>query len=130
MRVPLQPLETCQARILQGMRALQQEGVVTVVETAEALQEAVVAGKFHIEIRAHLDLTVLDLINGTSYILGEIPVTVRSIRVCCWLCFPPVLQPPQPAPHIRVSEVQACATPTLPTCKEFSETLIPVYVGR
>ena len=70
------------------MRALQQAGEVAVVETAEALQEAVAAGKAHIEIRAHLDLTVLDLPDG-YYILGEIPRTVKSIRVrCCFFLAP------------------------------------------
>ena len=75
------------------MRALQQAGEVAVVETAEALQEAVVAGKAHIEIRAHLDLTVLDLIDGD--ILGDVPDTVRSIRVRCWF-LPPRTSHSQP----------------------------------
>ena len=76
------------------MRALQQAGEVAVVETAEALQEAVAAGKAHIEIRAHLDLTVLDLIDG-SRILGNIYETVKSIRVRCWF-LPPRTSHSQP----------------------------------
>ena len=75
------------------MRALQQAGEVAVVETAEALQEAVAAGKAHIEIRAHLDLTVLDMIDG--YILGDVPETVNSIRVRCWF-LPPRTSHSQP----------------------------------
>ena len=78
------------------MRALQQAGEVAVVETAEALQEAVVAGKAHIEIRAHLDLTVLDLIDDFySSILGDVPETVKSIRVRCWF-LPPRTSHSQP----------------------------------
>ena len=80
------------------MRALQQAGEVAVVETAEALQEAVAAGKAHIEIRAHLDLTVLDL----QYIygmLGDVPETVKSIRVRCWFL----------PPRTRHSQHQTCA---------------------
>ena len=76
------------------MRALQQAGEVAVVETAEALQEAVAAGKPHIEIRAHLDLTVLDKINAFA-ILGPIPETVKSIRVRCWF-LPPRTSHSQP----------------------------------
>lgn len=66
-------------------RSLQQAGNVAVVETAEALQEAVVAGMAHIEIRAHLDLTVLDAIEGWSVdrLLGEIPESVKIMRVRC-----------------------------------------------
>ena len=79
------------------MRALQQAGEVAVVETAEALQEAVAAGKAHIEIRAHLDLTVLDLIDDS--ILGNVPETVKSIRVRCWFL----------PPHTRHSQPRTCA---------------------
>ena len=82
-----------QARTLQGMRALQQAGEVAVVETAEALQEAVVAGKAHIEIRAHLDLTVLDLLVLST--LGDVHETVKSIRVRCWF-LPPRTSHSQP----------------------------------
>ena len=69
------------------MRALQQAGEVAVVEIAEALQEAVAAGKPHIEIRAHLDLTELDLLDVID-ILGAIPETVKSIRERCWFLPP------------------------------------------
>ena len=72
-------------RALQGMRALPQAGEVAVVETAEALQEAVAAGKPHIEIRAHLDLTVLDLIG--FQVFEVIPATVKSIMVRFWFLF-------------------------------------------
>ena len=78
------------------MRALQQAGEVAVVETAEALQEAVAAGKAHIEIRAHLDLTVLD---RSLSIFGIVPETVKSIRVRCWF----------PAPRTSHSQPQTCA---------------------
>ena len=84
-----------QARTLQGMRALQQAGEVAVVETAKALQEAVAAGKAHIEIRAHLDLTVLDLTSDFFNLLGDVPETVRSIRVRCWF-LPPRTSHSQP----------------------------------
>ena len=54
------------------------------VESAEALQVAVVEGTPHIEIRAHLDLTTLELANQDA-ILGPVPSTVESIRVrCCY----------------------------------------------
>ena len=43
-----------QGVLKQRRRSLQQVGDVTVVETADALQEAVVAGMAHIEIRACL----------------------------------------------------------------------------
>lgn len=67
--------------VLQGTgRVLQQEGEVTVVTTTERLLEAVVDGAPHIEIRAHLDLTILDLLD-TYYLLGVIPATVKSMRV-------------------------------------------------
>ena len=62
-------------------RSLQQGERVTVVETADALQRAVVAGMTHIEIQSHLDLTRLKGPEGTFSILGGIPGTVKSIRV-------------------------------------------------
>jgi hypothetical protein len=66
---------------LQGrVRRLQQVDQVTVVTTAQELQEAVVAGKPHIEIQDHLDLTSLELSNGPG-LLGKIPSTTKSIRV-------------------------------------------------
>ena len=71
------------------MRELQQVEGVTVVETAKALQEAVAAGKAHIEIRAHLDLTALALLGNS--ILRGIPETTKrtkSIRVRCWISSP------------------------------------------
>ena len=77
------------------MRALQQ--AVEVVETAKALQEALAAGKAHVEIRAHLDLTVLDLMDYG--ILGAVPETVKSIRVRCWFFLP----------RSRHSQTQPCA---------------------
>ena len=75
-------------------RRLQQDttstGDVTVVTTAEGLQEAVAEGLPHIEIQAHLDLTTLDTVTcdigecllgvGAD---GYIPSTVQSIKVCC-----------------------------------------------
>ena len=94
------------------MRALQQAGEVAVVETAEALQEAVVAGKAHIEIRAHLDLTVLDLIDDFySSILGDVPETVKSIRVRCWF-LPPRTSHSQP----RTCEHHVCDAPIVSKC--------------
>ena len=59
------------------------------VETAQALQEAVVAGMAHIEIHAHLDLTVLapQFFDGAAnFLLGRIPSLtepgeVKSITV-------------------------------------------------
>ena len=73
------------------MRAPQQAGEV--VETAKALQEALAAGKAHIEIRAHLDLTVLDLLVLST--LGDVHETVKSIRVRCWF-LPPRTSHSQP----------------------------------
>lgn len=45
-------------------RELLQVGVITVVTTTQELQQAVMAGKLHIEVLAHLDLTSLELICG------------------------------------------------------------------
>lgn len=73
-------LSTTQAEHAQ--RGLQQVGEVTVVTTAEALQQAVLVGKEHIEIQAHLDLTELDYpAEAWNGLLGSIPTTVKSIRV-------------------------------------------------
>ena len=55
-------------------RSLQQVGNITLVETPEALREAVVAGMAHIEIRAHLDLTEHNSLHA-------VPKAVQSIRV-------------------------------------------------
>ena len=63
-----------QGVLKQRRRSLQQVGDVTVVETADALQEAVVAGMAHIEIRAHLDLTEHNSLHA-------VPKAVQSIRV-------------------------------------------------
>lgn len=57
---------------------------VTVVKTARALQDAVQKGEAHIEIQQHLDLTGLKPITR-GLLLGVVPETVRSIRVCCLL---------------------------------------------
>lgn len=64
---------------LQGIRALRQVEEVTEVESAEALQGAVVAAMPHIVIRAHLDLTILETTGGR--IFGTLPDTIKSIRV-------------------------------------------------
>lgn len=56
-------------------------GVVTVVNSTNAMLAAVRRGDHHIEIRAHLDLTVL----GSNWMnpgFGEIPYSVKSIQVC------------------------------------------------
>ena len=75
--------------MLQVMRELQQVEGVTVVETAEALREAVAAGEAHIEIRDHLDLTVLALLDDLiPSFLGVIAETTKSIRVRCWISSP------------------------------------------
>lgn len=68
---------------LQGLpRSLQQAVDVTVVATAVGLQEAVAAGFYHIEIHAHLDLTELDIAEGSSRIIGNIfGDRLKSIRV-------------------------------------------------
>lgn len=59
------------------------EPTPTIVRSAEELQSAVITGKAHIQIREHLDLTVLDIIDSESFdcLLGKIPPTVKSIRV-------------------------------------------------
>lgn len=62
---------------------------VTVVTTAQQLQEAIAAGKEHIEIRQHLDLTTLHIVESDGKtpideddaILGAVPPSVKSIRV-------------------------------------------------
>ena len=67
-----------------GLRALQQSAAtakVTVVTTAQQLQDAVWTGAAHIEVQAHLDLT-------SEHIFGEepdTPDTVLSIRVRCFV---------------------------------------------
>ena len=75
-------------------RSLQQVEV-TVVDTAWSLQHAVLAGMPHIEIRAHLDLTVLGVSGNRSYgdrVFDDIPETVKSIRVRRCLGSPGLLQ--------------------------------------
>ena len=62
-------------------RALQAADEVTVVETAEALQEAISEGKPHIEIRTHLDLTTLDVDVDLEGFIFSIQETTKSIRV-------------------------------------------------
>lgn len=66
-------------------RGLQQAEEVTVVKTAEEFQAAVVIGKEHIEIQAHLNLTSLKFVGEPSsrILLGEVPTSVQSIRVRC-----------------------------------------------
>ena len=63
----------------------------------------VAAGKPHIEIRAHLDLTVLDLIpTATDFeILGFVPETVKSIRVRFWFL------PPRSCHSIRHADIMS-----------------------
>ena len=62
------------------------------VVTAEDLQAAVVLGKAHIEIHAHLNLTTLSYIGGSGNfgLLDTVPDGVLSIRVRClgpfWQC--------------------------------------------
>ena len=63
---------------------------MTVVETAQELQDAVADGLPHIEIRAHLDLTTLSTVTCDSgeCLLGVgangyIPASVKSIKVWC-----------------------------------------------
>jgi hypothetical protein len=55
--------------------------VVTVVKGAQALQDALQRGDPHIEIQSHLDLTFLRPLQH-RLLLGIVPSTVRSIRVC------------------------------------------------
>eukprot|EP00892_Ulva_mutabilis_P004976 jgi/Ulvmu1/2850/UM145_0005.1 len=64
---------------------------VTVVTTAVQLQAAVVSGAEHIEIRQHLDLTTLPILESNcrrpieqdDAILGAVPPSVKSIRGKC-----------------------------------------------
>ena len=56
----------------------------TIVKTAEDLRSAVKRGDANIEVQAHLDLTgweMEDCGGGVNCILGQIPATVKSIRV-------------------------------------------------
>lgn len=53
---------------------------VTVVKTAQALQDAVMNGAEHIEVQAHLDLTTLKFADCCD-LLGKVNQTVKSIRV-------------------------------------------------
>ena len=52
----------------------------TAVSTAEELADAVTKGVEHIELRNHLDLTNWN--KGEDTILGFLPKTVKSMRVC------------------------------------------------
>lgn len=91
-------LDKCQLRDMSNVGSFVQmadrglldttDAAVTVVTTAAGLQTAVKAGKPHIEIQAHLDLTTLDTVtcdNGACILgvgsNGYIPSTVKSIRV-------------------------------------------------
>lgn len=53
---------------------------ITVVETALQFSAAVAAGAEHIEVQGHMDLTSLEPSGDT--VLGTLPSTVKSIRVC------------------------------------------------
>jgi hypothetical protein len=53
---------------------------ITFVGTSAELAAAVARGAHHIEVTAHLDLTSLSSSGNT--ILGILPTTVKSIRVC------------------------------------------------
>lgn len=64
-----------QGRVLQADEAAE----VEIVTTAEALQAAVLAGKPHIQIEAHLDLTTLEMVDGD--LLGRNFTYTQSIRV-------------------------------------------------
>ena len=64
------------------------DAFITVVNTAEEFQAAVMAGAQDIELRAHVDLTDLALafnsnvsLTVTRTVLGEIKASTRSIRV-------------------------------------------------
>lgn len=62
---------------------------VVTATTARQLQAAIVSGAEHIEIRQHLDLTTLSIlesdgespVNQDDAILGAVPSSVKSIRV-------------------------------------------------
>lgn len=67
-------------------RGLQQSDTPpTVVATVRTLLTAIEAGTPHIEVQAHLDLTsVLQRLHlAEDRIFGELPATVKSIRVRC-----------------------------------------------
>lgn len=70
-------------RLQQGAAA----GAVTVVVTAQELQEAVARGDTHIEVRRHLDLSPLAPRRGVAVTgfetlaLGQLPASVKSLRV-------------------------------------------------
>lgn len=58
--------------------------IISVVNSTNAMLAAVRRGDHHIEMRAHLDLTVL----GSNWMnpgVGEIPYTVKSIQACTLL---------------------------------------------
>lgn len=58
--------------------------IPVVVNTAADLQAAVKAGKPHVEIQDHIDLTTLDILTSEDYLdtlLGRPPPTMKSIRV-------------------------------------------------
>lgn len=58
---------------------------VTAVRTAQELVKAVEAGAAHIEIQEHLDLTGISPMGNLDpgpVLLGELPLSVQSIRVC------------------------------------------------
>jgi hypothetical protein len=76
------PMDALSSRggLQRGLQASTQRWHVTVVTTAIEFQQAVAAGEAHIEIRAHLDLSDLELLG--PFILGDIPPTVQSIQVC------------------------------------------------
>lgn len=69
----------CRADSQTGKKATQKAANLVIVSTAQELQDAVVLGAPHIQIRAHLDLANLSLLE--VLLLGELPATVQSITV-------------------------------------------------
>lgn len=67
-------------------RRLRADSNVTVVNTEEELLEAVARGDSHIELQSHLNLVnyafTVDSLSQFKFLLGFIPPTVESIRVC------------------------------------------------
>ena len=66
------------------MRVLQDTGQASPVaaSTGPELMEAVFQGAEHILLTAHVDLVALRNESTGDYLLGKIPTTIKSIRVC------------------------------------------------
>ena len=100
----LEPVEFSQQRVSRSL--VQESPEITAVRSAAELLQAVEAGAQHIEIRKHLDLTGISPrqnLDPGPVLLGEVPLSLQSIRVC------PGLPPDQQLSTPVFLQLSACS---------------------